>query len=302
MPDAAVIPLISRHDLRALDAAIAAALDRGHGDDLSILGYGEISAVVAWPSGDGRIASKRLPTFPTSASFAAYGDCLRVYLSALAASGIALVDTELHGIELDDGQVIGHCIQPVLDPEHLAVGVFERARPDERAALFGRLMDRIETFVDERHGIDAQLSNWVISPDGVCRYLDVSTPMLRDAAGNERLEPDVFLASLPFLLRPVVKRFLLRKILDKYYTFRGGVVDLIANLHKERLEHVIDPLIALANERVSTPITPAELRAYYKDDARTWAVLQRLRRLDRAWQRRVRRRPYPFLLPGRIER
>ena len=31
-------------------------------------------------------------------------------------------------------------------------------------------------------------------------------------------------------------------------------------------------------------------------------LLQRLRRLDRAWQRRVRRRVYPFLLPGRIER
>ena len=29
-----------------------------------------------------------------------------------------------------------------------------------------------------------------------------------------------------------------------------------------------------------------------------WALLQRLRRCDRWWQRRVRRRPYPFLLPG----
>jgi hypothetical protein len=33
-----------------------------------------------------------------------------------------------------------------------------------------------------------------------------------------------------------------------------------------------------------------------------YALIQRLRRLDRAWQRRVRRRPYPFLLPGPVAR
>ncbi len=33
-----------------------------------------------------------------------------------------------------------------------------------------------------------------------------------------------------------------------------------------------------------------------------WALLLALRRLDRFWQLKVRRRAYPFLLPGRIER
>jgi hypothetical protein len=33
-----------------------------------------------------------------------------------------------------------------------------------------------------------------------------------------------------------------------------------------------------------------------------WALLQRARRVDRAWQRHVRRRPYPFLLPGPVDR
>jgi hypothetical protein len=33
-----------------------------------------------------------------------------------------------------------------------------------------------------------------------------------------------------------------------------------------------------------------------------WGLLQRLRRIDRSWQRRVRRRQYPFLLPGKVER
>jgi hypothetical protein len=43
------------------------------------------------------------------------------------------------------------------------------------------------------------------------------------------------------------------------------------------------------------------VRRYYRSDARLWAGLLLLRRLDRRWRRLTGRR-YPFLLPGRIER
>jgi hypothetical protein len=33
-----------------------------------------------------------------------------------------------------------------------------------------------------------------------------------------------------------------------------------------------------------------------------WEILLRLRRADRWWQRTVRRRGYPFLLPGPVDR
>ena len=39
------------------------------------------------------------------------------------------------------------------------------------------------------------------------------------------------------------------------------------------------------------------MRRYFARDRRLWLLMQRLRRADRAWQRRVRSRPYPFLLP-----
>ena len=79
-------------------------------------------------------------------------------------------------------------------------------------------------------------------------------------------------------------------------------LDAIGNLHKERLPHVVEPLLDAANRVVQPAITSAEVAGYYKWDARMWAVLQRLRRADRWWQRTVRRRRYAFLLPGKIER
>ena len=110
------------------------------------------------------------------------------------------------------------------------------------------------------------------------------------------------MAALPWLMRPVVRRFLIRDILDKYYQLRGVVLDFLGNLYKERLDRLTAPLLDIANRSVDPPILADEPARYYRGDKRLWALLLRARRLDRAWQRRVRRRPYPFLLPGRIER
>jgi len=151
-------------------------------------------------------------------------------------------------------------------------------------------------------GVDAQASNWLVEPDGSLGYVDVTTPMMRDAAGAERADLDLFIASLPWAMRWVVKRFLLAEILGHYYSARPALLDFAANLHKERLTRWIPAALAAASARVEPAMTAGEAAEYYRSDARMWALLQRLRLADRWWQRRVRRRTYPFLLPGRIER
>ena len=49
---------------------------------------------------------------------------------------------------------------------------------------------------------------------------------------------------------------------------------------------------------------PAETKefAINHSNARLWEIMLRLRLADRWWQRRVRRRIYPFLLPGPTRR
>ena len=61
-------------------------------------------------------------------------------------------------------------------------------------------------------------------------------------------------------------------------------------------------MLDAANDVVSPAVTEDEVRSYYRSDARLWEVMLRLRRADRWWQATVRRRPYPFLLPGPIAR
>ena len=112
----------------------------------------------------------------------------------------------------------------------------------------------------------------------------------------------VFLASLPWALRGIVERFMLRRILDPYYSPRGVVLDLLGNLIKEGLGERLVEWVPVAARHLGEPLSVDEVRRHYAEDARTWRLLQRLRRFDRAWQRHVRRRPYPFLLPGPVQR
>ena len=160
-----------------------------------------------------------------------------------------------------------------------------------------RIVDVVLGSVDERFGLDAQLSNWALVDDRPV-YLDVTTPLLRDGAGATELDTDVFLASLPWLLRPAVRRFVVPGIIARYHDPRVVVLDVAANLLRERLEHLVPVVVDAADGRVVPTLDDAEIRRDRHLDMVTWGALQAVRRADRTWQRRVRRRPYPFLLPS----
>ena len=288
-------------DLEAVDSALRTALRTGDHTGIDVLGYGEISTVVRWTTPGGSYACKRLPPFDDERRLEAYRAALDAYLLRLAERGVAVIETTLASFESDDGTLTAYCVQPVVDAESLAPRVLAAGSEDEARALFAAILDAVTGCVGQSCGLDAQLSNWAVRDSGLV-YLDVTTPLMRDGADREVLDTDLFLASLPWALRWLVKRLMLRGILDTYYDVRAVVLDLLGNLHKEGLSHLVPALLPGANARVDVPLTAREVLAYYKDDARIWALLQRLRRADRWWQRRVRRRTYPFLLPGRIER
>ena len=62
---------------------------------MRVLGYGEITLVVGWPSDDPVVAVKRLPPFSDARRLGAYADLLHRYLGILEDRGVAVVETEL---------------------------------------------------------------------------------------------------------------------------------------------------------------------------------------------------------------
>lgn len=280
--------------LDELEALVQQALANGDESALQVLGYGEISTVVAY----GDHACKRLPPFPSRPAFEAYADTFHAYLDALRTRGCHAVDSELLPRQHEDGSLSLWCVQPLQRSESLLPAALRNHSAPTR--VFEQLVSTVMGTIDHSVGLDAQASNWVLTEDQLA-YIDVTTPMLR-SAGEERLDTDLFLASLPWALRGAVRALVLRQILDKYYDPRAALLDFAGNLFKERLGEQVDAFLAVANPSLSEPISLDEAHAYYRADARLWATLQRLRRLDRWWQRTIRRRVYPFLLPGPVER
>jgi len=288
-------------DLFTLEAAVDHALATGDASRLEVVGYGEITLVVKWAVDGRTVACKRLPGLADAAAFAAYRECVASYIARLAVRGIVVPDTAVEAVPRREGTVTAYCIQPVLPAPSLLPNRLRGASPDEVREVAAALAERIASCIGPQLGLDAQLSNWAWSDDGL-RFLDISTPFVRDERGRESFDVELHLASVPWALRGAVRRFALGAILDKYYDVRGALLDLAGNLHKERLARLVPAFLEAANRVVEPAITAGEADRYYRDDARMWGLLQRLRHADRWWQRTVRRRPYPFLLPGRIAR
>jgi len=299
MTDAAEAP--TPDSLIELDRLVETALVTGDESALTVLGYGEITTVLAWPNPDGPWACKRLPVFATRARFDAYAEVFHEYLDRVRSSGTPVVASTLHCVEREDGRFDGYCVQPILPSDTLARNALAAASAEEGRDLLRRVIERIIATCSPEVGIDGQTTNWAFDGD-TTSLLDVTTPFLRDAAGHDRLDLELFLAALPAPLRWLTKRFLIGSVLSRYYDPRETVLDLAANLQLAGLVEWRPAAVEVANQDFGLAITEAEAAKYYRSDSRVWAFLLKARRVDSAWQRRVRRRTYPFLLPGPIDR
>lgn len=292
---------LSEAELRELDERVEAALSTGDESGLPMLGYGEISMVLGWPPEAPRYACKRLPPFRSRERFEAFRETLEDYLEALRAAGVRVVETEMRAIAQGDGTVAGYVVQPLLPSEELAPAVLGGLDPDKGHPLVEALAATIAAAVSPSVGLDAQLSNWTWNGSELT-YFDVTTPLIWSAEGESRLDLDLLVEAFPALLRWPLRRFVAPGILDTFRDRRKVYLDFAGNLLKERLEGWLPAFLERMNARIDEPLSEEEVRRHYRSDARLWAALLRIRRLDRAWRRRVRHRPYPFLLPGRIER
>lgn len=299
LQDQARNPLGARFevDVERLDVAVEGAIREGRARGLRVLGYGEITLVVGWPSDDPVVAVKRLPPFPDVGRLGAYADLLQRYLAILEERGVGVIETEIRSRSGSGRSVRAYLVQPFV-PRERHLNVLLRTAAGERAMeLLGQVVDNVCRCVDRAVGFDAQAANWFLE-DGRLVCFDVSTPMLHGPDGREQLDLGLFLSIYPWIARPALAR-IAPGVMAQYHDRRTVLLDFASNLHKEGLDRHVPALLRLANAELASPLSVADVRRYFRQDKLLWALMQRLRLADRAWQRHVRRRPYPFLLPAR---
>ena len=289
-------------DIEGAHAAVEAAIAAGEPGALRVLGYGEMTLVVGWPGDAPTHAVKRLPPFATRAAVDAYAELVRDYIDALAARGVRAVPTEVVTLPAGSG-FAAYLVQPMTPRNRLLDGwLQDGAPPDEGLAALSTLAQLVVGATDATVGLDGQVSNWVRTDGGTLAIVDLTTPMLCDADGHERLDTALFTAVYPWVLRGALRRFVAPSITASYHRPREVLTDAASNLLRQGMDDWMPVMVQAANTVLAEPLTVADVERYYRSDTRLWATTERLRRAERWWQRSVRRRAYPMLLapPGGI--
>jgi hypothetical protein len=299
-----------------LEARIDPADPTRPGSDFEVLGYGEVSAVLAHPALPGR-ALKRMSGFPDAAGARRYVGQVVDYLAGLAAQGVPTVETELVAVAPAPRRHVVYLVQPRLDPERLASHVLRHGSEAELHGVLERILAHVRRVLaanagrrdDRELALDAQLSNWWLAPEGP-RLLDVGTPFTRKA-GELEIGTELFLRPYPAPARWYLRRHGdVERYIATFFDFRGVVIDMLGNFFKEGAPERLPGAVAFVNGWIrSQPgaetlgkVDEAAVRAYYARDASTLELSLRLRRLQRLLTTRLLRRRYDFVLPGRIRR
>jgi hypothetical protein len=289
---------------------------------VEVLGYGEVSAVLALAWLPGWVA-KRMAGLRDREAALCYADLVERYCALLAEGGVRSVETRLLPVALPRRRPVVYLLQPRLDPR----GLGHRILRDGGDALLGAALDRVLDAIlglwranrrraDGREvAVDAQLSNWHFgggpAGPGAPLLLDVGTPFMR-LRGVDELDVEIFLAAIPPLARAWYRRRrAVERYLDDYFDARRLLVDLLGNFHKENRPDRISLALERANAWLAAhagelgaprPITAEDVARYYARDAAQLELFLRARRLDRFVRTRCLGRRYEFVLPGPIRR
>lgn len=291
-----------------------------------IIGYGEMSTifVIDDPSQKG-LAYKRMPIFRSIEELDQYERLYEEYNTLLGRIGLSVPEFASVRVFPEKGNMVIYNVQERLTANSVCNQLIHRLDSGSINTLFILVLrDLKKVFgfnAGDGHiqlGIDGQISNWAVKDYRENRiihehtelfYFDTSTPLMRKNE-VEQLNPELFLRSAPSFLVWLVRWLFLEDVMTRYYDFRKVTIDLIANFYKEQRSDLIPLLVDTANNFFTTeagefslsPLTIKEVSAYYREDAMIWRIYLALRKIDRLLHLRILKKPYVYILPGKIKR
>ncbi len=280
-----------------------------------ILGFGEISTIFMIGDDQTR-AYKRMPLFHSVTEAETYARNYRIYCHHLKQAGLNLPEDEIRIVTLPGRPVVLYLIQQQFPPEWFAHKLLHTLEAGKLPGLGERIRSAVAlpwkynqiNAPTTEIALDGQISNWVFEngdvEKGLLYYIDTSTPLFR-LDGVEQLNPELLLQSAPGFLRWIIRSLFLQDVMERYYDQRQVLIDLVANLMKEQLPDLIDPMLNLINSDQSTDlkeITNKEIQGYYREDRIIWTLFLAFRRTDRWIKKALLHKRYEFILPGKIKR
>jgi hypothetical protein len=226
----------------------------------------------------------------------------------------------------NSGYPVFYIIQKKLAPGSICSKALHHLSKPETVVLFQAVLGELYKVWEYNHsqpdtqvGIDGQLSNWAIEGFDPYRpglmeevtlfYIDTSTPFCTKN-GVEQMDPELFLRSAPPYLVWILRLLFLKDVMTRYYDPRKVIIDIIANFYKEQKPELIPNMVACANDFIANqgsalglqPITEKEVKGYYREDKIIWSMYLSMRQFDRFVRKKILRRDYPYILPGKIKR
>jgi hypothetical protein len=281
-------------DLHEVEETVCAAIRTGDESALRLLGHGEVTIVLGWPSTAPAHALKRVPPFDTLERATTYLGACEANFDVLRAAGIGIWPTALHVITRADGRVVVYHHQPIADTAQLGTNVLRTAAPADHHPLLEAIVLATKSVTRPDVGFDVNAANWLW--DGTtATQLDFSSPFLLDERGKDlRFDTAAFLREYPAAMRPLVKRELLKVVL-RFTTPEGALNDMISHLYKEGLVQWVVPMVSIARAH-GVELDPVAAQQILADDAKLMPLLLKVKRGQRWWMQRTRR-TYDSLLP-----
>ena len=265
-------PALDDEELDALDASVG-EYRRGGDHGLKIIGWGNVSISIEW---QGSAVVKPLPLFPSRTAFDAYSSVLGKHFQILEGGNVGVLPTTLQGLERERGAWAGWLIQPKVPAERLLPQYLRSAERGEAIAVLSNLAAHITAVVSPRFGLDADITNWCVDGAERLLLLDSSTPLVRDDRGRALLDLDIFLAHIPRLLRALVRRFVVPRLINKFFERRSLFVDILSGFYSEQLSHLLPEVIRRWSSLVEDEITEEEVLRYKRRNERLWRALSAL--------------------------
>ena len=281
-------PNVSDEALVAADAAIDKAVAARDASDLHVLGFGEVSVALGWPSDAPDYVLKRVLVYESRDRCEAHLGQIQDFVDTVKAGGADILTTTMHVVDRPDGRASGYIAQPLVPNELLADQILANNEPraDHPVVLAHREMavrDCTPTYA-----VDLQISNFVYDGD---RYanIDITSPVTFDAAGNFTGPiPDEMVAMVPAFMRSTFRKEY-AKTASGFRDPRGALHSSIVFLHRAEQGRWAQAFAECFNEVLDEPLDIDAAQADYDRFAKVIPMVKKTSLAQRWWQTKVRK-------------